>query len=130
MSERICSRHSASLLASVRWRLDCFRCFIRRNVLARPQLRPGAISDRPGLCHQAHLGTLFLDEIVETPIDLQTRLVHVLAEREVHRVGSSKGEHVDVRIIASTSADVDEALEQGRLSRDLHHLLAAAESTG
>jgi len=78
---------------------------------------------RIGLIESAHHGTLFLDEIGEMPLPLQTRLLRVLEEREVLRVGSSRPVPVDVRVIAATHRPVEEMVEEGGFRRDLYYRL-------
>ncbi len=78
---------------------------------------------RIGLIESAHHGTLFLDEIGEMPLPLQTRLLRVLEEREVLRVGSSRPVAVDVRVIAATHRPVEEMVEEGGFRRDLYYRL-------
>ena len=83
----------------------------------------GADRRRIGRFEQADGGTLFLDEIGDMSVDLQTRLLRVLAEGEFYRVGGQEAIHVDVRIIAATNQDLDRAVEQGRFRDDLYHRL-------
>ncbi|PPV07741.1 propionate catabolism regulatory protein [Xanthomonas bromi] len=78
-----------------------------------------------GLIEAAQDGTLFLDEIGELPIPLQTRLLRVLEEREVLRVGATVPVAVDVRVIAASLQDLQQLVEQGRFRRDLFYRLAA-----
>ncbi len=84
----------------------------------------GAAERRPGKFELASGGTLFLDEIGEMPVELQAKLLRVLQEREVDRVGGSKPLPVDVRIVAATNADLHRAVEEGRFRRDLYYRLA------
>lgn len=77
-----------------------------------------------GLFETAHRGTLFLDEIGEMPVLLQTRLLRVLEEREVVRVGGTKPIPVDVRIVSATHCDLDARIADGRFRRDLFYRLA------
>ena len=84
----------------------------------------GAAERRPGKFELAMGGTLFLDEIGEMPVELQAKLLRVLQEREIDRVGGSKPLPVDVRIIAATNADLSRSVEEGRFRRDLYYRLA------
>jgi propionate catabolism operon transcriptional regulator len=76
---------------------------------------------RAGLFEAAHRGTLFLDEIGEMPLALQTRLLRVLEEREVVRVGSTRPIAVDVRIISATHCNLEERVRDGRFRADLFY---------
>ncbi|HSM91608.1 MAG TPA: sigma-54 dependent transcriptional regulator [Anaeromyxobacteraceae bacterium] len=84
----------------------------------------GAVEKRPGKFELATGGTLFLDEIGEMPIELQAKLLRVLQEREVDRVGGNRPLPVDVRIVAATNADLSRSVEEGRFRRDLYYRLA------
>jgi two-component system nitrogen regulation response regulator GlnG len=84
----------------------------------------GAVERRPGKFELASGGTLFLDEIGEMPVDLQAKLLRVLQEREIDRVGGSRPLAVDVRIVAATNADLARSVEEGRFRRDLYYRLA------
>jgi two-component system nitrogen regulation response regulator GlnG len=84
----------------------------------------GAMERRPGKFELASGGTLFLDEIGELPIELQAKLLRVLQEREIDRVGGTRPLPVDVRIVAATNADLGRAVEEGRFRRDLYYRIA------
>jgi DNA-binding NtrC family response regulator len=81
----------------------------------------GATSSRKGKFETAHNGVLFLDEIGDMPLILQTRLLRVLEDREVYRVGSEKRIPVDVRVIAATHMDLENAVRNGLFREDLYY---------
>jgi DNA-binding NtrC family response regulator len=83
----------------------------------------GATVSRAGCFEQAADGTLFLDEIGEMPADLQSKLLRVLEDGKVRRVGGNTEIAVDVRVVAATNADVERLLEQGGLRPDLYFRL-------
>ncbi|HXZ85384.1 MAG TPA: sigma-54 dependent transcriptional regulator, partial [Myxococcota bacterium] len=83
----------------------------------------GADQDSPGMFREADAGTLFLDEIGELPAPIQVKLLRVLQEEEVRPVGAAKTFPVDVRIIAATSRDLEQMVEQGRFRADLFYRL-------
>ena len=83
----------------------------------------GAQSQHLGRFEQAHEGTLFLDEIGDMPMELQTRLLRVLAEGEFFRVGGKTAVHTNVRIVAATHRDLEGLVKQHRFREDLFHRL-------
>ncbi len=83
----------------------------------------GAIGNRTGRFEQANNGTIFLDEIGDMPIPLQAKLLRVLQEREIQRLGSSESIKVDVRIIAASNVNLLEHVRQGRFREDLYYRL-------
>jgi DNA-binding NtrC family response regulator len=83
----------------------------------------GAIARREGCFELANSGTLFLDEIAEMPVMLQAKLLRVLEDRKVRRLGSSKEVPVDVRVLAATNKDPHEAVRRGELREDLLYRL-------
>ena len=83
----------------------------------------GAVNARIGLFEQAHRGTIFLDEISEMPLQLQTKILRVLQEREVQRIGSSEPVPVDVRVIAASNQNLIKAVAQRRFREDLYYRL-------
>jgi len=84
----------------------------------------GATSDRPGFFELADGGTLFLDEISEMPAALQPKLLRVLEDGRVRRVGGRREVSVDVRVLAATNRDPEESLREGRLRPDLYYRLS------
>ncbi|ARD44668.1 nitrogen regulation protein NR(I) [Colwellia sp. PAMC 21821] len=83
----------------------------------------GANAVRHGRFEQAHQGTLFLDEIGDMPLDIQTRLLRVLADGQFYRVGGHSPIQVDVRIIAATHQNLEERVTSGDFRDDLFHRL-------
>ncbi|MFM8378256.1 MAG: sigma-54 dependent transcriptional regulator [Planctomycetia bacterium] len=81
----------------------------------------GADARRMGLVEFADGGTLFLDEVGELPLALQAKLLRVLQERRVRRVGARQENPVDVRVVAATSRAIDQMVEQGEFRRDLFY---------
>jgi DNA-binding NtrC family response regulator len=83
----------------------------------------GANLTKPGKFEQADGGTVFLDEIGDVPLPVQVKLLRVLQEREIERLGSNKTRKIDVRILAATNVDLRAALEGGRFRQDLFYRL-------
>jgi DNA-binding NtrC family response regulator len=83
----------------------------------------GAIGKREGWFEAAHRGTLFLDEVGDLPLPLQAKLLRVLQEREVVRIGSRKSIPIDVRIVSATNVDLSDAVSTGRFRLDLFYRL-------
>ncbi len=83
----------------------------------------GATASKPGKFEQADTGTAMLDEIGDVPPAIQVKLLRVLQERELERLGSNKTRHIDVRVIAATNVDLRQALENGTFREDLYYRL-------
>jgi Nif-specific regulatory protein len=87
----------------------------------------GAATSRPGRFELADGGTIFLDEIGELPIGAQVKLLRVLQERQFERVGGRRTVTVDVRVVAATNRDLEEAVRQGSFRLDLYHRVQVVE---
>ena len=83
----------------------------------------GAVAAKPGKFEQADTGTAFLDEIGDVPGSIQVKLLRVLQERELERLGSNKTKQIAVRILAATNRDLRAALEEGTFREDLYYRL-------
>ncbi len=87
----------------------------------------GAQASRKGLVEAADGGTLFLDEIGELPMEAQARLLRLLQEKEIRRIGSTQAKHVDVRLVAATHRDLRKLASEGRFREDLFYRLHVVE---
>jgi transcriptional regulator with PAS, ATPase and Fis domain len=84
----------------------------------------GAVASRPGAFERANEGTIFLDELGELRTDLQPKLLRVLENREVRRVGGNEVQEVDVRVIAATNRDLVKEIQTGNFREDLYFRLS------
>ena len=87
----------------------------------------GATTDRAGYFEVASGGTIFLDEVGELPLSTQVRLLRVLESGEFIRVGSSKPQKTDVRIVAATNVNMHDAISKGKFREDLYYRLSTVE---
>ncbi|MDP2225911.1 MAG: sigma-54 dependent transcriptional regulator [Moraxellaceae bacterium] len=87
----------------------------------------GAQSSRKGLVEAADGGTLFLDEIGELPLEAQARLLRLLQEKEIRRIGSTQAKRVDVRLVAATHRDLKKLASENRFREDLYYRLNVVE---
>lgn len=84
----------------------------------------GAVTERPGLIAEAHHGTLFLDEILSLPLEGQAKLLRVLETGEVRRLGDTRKQLVDLRVVSAAQENLLQYVQQGRLRHDLYQRLA------
>jgi two-component system response regulator AtoC len=89
----------------------------------------GAYRQKPGKFELANGGTIFLDEIVEISLPLQAKLLQVLQDREFSRLGGKKDVRVDVRVLAATNKNIEEAVSSGRFREDLYYRLNVVNIT-
>lgn len=87
----------------------------------------GATGDKVGMVEHAHGGTLFLDEIGDMPLATQAKMLRVLQNQEVQRVGSLSPRKVDIRVVAATNHDLKAAVAQGKFREDLYYRLSMVE---
>ncbi len=87
----------------------------------------GAEADRDGFFQAAHGGTLFLDEVADLPLPMQVKLLRVIQEKKVRKVGATQEEPVDVRIISATHQNLGECVEGGKFRHDLYYRLNVIE---
>jgi formate hydrogenlyase transcriptional activator len=83
----------------------------------------GAVAQSIGRFELADKGTIFLDEVGDIPVQLQSKLLRVIQERELERLGSSRAVHVDFRLVAATNRDLGQMVQQGRFRNDLYYRL-------
>lgn len=83
----------------------------------------GAENDRDGFFHAANGGTLFLDEVADLPLHMQVKLLRVIQEKKVRKVGATHEEAVDVRILSATHQSLAERVQQGKFRQDLYYRL-------
>jgi formate hydrogenlyase transcriptional activator len=83
----------------------------------------GALSRQIGRFELAHESTIFLDEITDLPTEVQVKLLRVLQEKEIERLGNPKSIHVDVRVIAATNSNLEKAVQEGKFREDLYYRL-------
>jgi len=84
----------------------------------------GAVNDQPGLIRAAGGGTLFLDEVGDLPFDVQPKLLRFLEQSEILPVGDTRPQHVDVRVLAATNADLEQRVSEGKFREDLYYRLS------
>ena len=89
----------------------------------------GALTRRPGCFEQAHRGTLFLDEIAEMPVGMQAKLLRVLQDGRIRRLGADSETPVDVRVLAATNRPPAEAVQEKLLREDLYYRLNVFQIT-
>lgn len=83
----------------------------------------GAVTDHDGFFQAANGGTLFLDEVADLPLAMQVKLLRVIQEKQVRKIGATQEENVDVRIISATHQNLNECVENGKFRQDLYYRL-------
>ena len=83
----------------------------------------GAAGQRKGRFEQAHKGTLFLDEVGDVPMAMQIKLLRVLQERRIERVGGNEPIPIDVRVVAATHQPLEQLVKEGKFREDLYYRL-------
>ncbi|WP_038162709.1 sigma-54 dependent transcriptional regulator [Verrucomicrobium sp. BvORR106] len=131
--KEIIARHLHDLSARSRGPFVAVNCGAFSETLVESELFghergafTGATVAKPGWFETAHGGTLFLDEIGDLPLPLQVKLLRVLQERQVVRIGSRKPVEIDVRLVAATNVHLEEAVAAGRFREDLYYRLKVA----
>lgn len=89
----------------------------------------GAVNSRKGYFEEANGGTIFLDEVAELPLTTQARLLRVLETGEFLKVGSSQVQKTDIRVVAATNVDLQQAVARGRFREDLYYRLSSVQIT-
>jgi DNA-binding NtrC family response regulator len=84
----------------------------------------GAVQDKGGLFEEAEMGTIFLDEVNSMAVSLQTKLLRVLQERQIRRVGDTKSQPINVRVLAATNESLSDKIKTGNFREDLYYRLA------
>ena len=85
----------------------------------------GADQDRIGLIEKAHGGTLFLDEVSSMPLEQQAKILRVLEDGKVRRVGETRDRRVDIRVLSASNGNIDRMIEKGHLRKDFYYRIAA-----
>jgi transcriptional regulator with PAS, ATPase and Fis domain len=134
VGKEVLARHMHSVSPRARGPLLAVNCGALPETLLESELFghkkgsfTGAVADRTGLFEQAAGGVIFLDEIGDISPAMQLKILRVLQEREIMRVGESRPRKVDTRVVAATNRDLDEAVASGRFRDDLLYRLRVVE---